>query len=98
MITRLVEMEIKPEAVQEFLGLYRSVRREIQSQPGCMQVLLVQAIDRPNQFATWSSWEDEAGLEAYRRSSFFRGFWPSVRALFSSPARAQTWRPLEEDE
>ncbi len=95
MITRLVEMELRPEAVAEFMALYGAARATIAGQPGCRSVVLVQAADASTRFATWSVWDDEAALEGYRTSAFFRSFWPRVRALFAQPARAQTFRPVE---
>lgn len=94
MVTRLVRMRFRPDAVEEFLTLYRIVNPVIRGQPGCLSVQLVREIDDPASFATWSVWENTAALDAYRRSVFFREFWPQVRALFREPAEAVSFEEV----
>lgn len=95
MITRLVETGIRPEMVDAFIDLYMHARPTILAQPGCPRVELVPAIDQPTLFATWSVWDHESALDAYRTGAFFRDFWPGVRVLFRNPPHVQPWTPVE---
>lgn len=87
-------MSFRAAEVEQFTRLYHAARPTILAQPGCQSVILVQDIERPTVFVTWSVWDDEAALEAYRTSAFFQDFWPNVRALFDAPPRVQTFRPV----
>lgn len=95
MLIRLVRMWFKPDNVDEFLRLYHAAYLTISSQPGCLGVRLVRQTDDPAAFATWSRWESAAALDAYRRSPFFRAFWPQVRTLFRQPAEAVSFEEVE---
>lgn len=88
MLARLVRLYLQPGQVEAFLALYAEARPHIEAQPGCLGVQLARQQDDPAAFATWSLWTDAAALERYRRSAFFRAFWPRVRALFRRPAEA----------
>lgn len=98
MLTRLVRMRFQPDQVEAFLALYTMMRPRIVSQPGCLSVQLVREIDDPAAFATWSTWESAAALEAYRTSVFFRQYWPQVRALFRQPAEAVSFEAVVSQE
>lgn len=95
MLTRLVRMYFRPEEVEAFLELYRAARPRIVAQPGCYGVQLLRQHDDPAAFATWSTWEDAAALDAYRTSPFFVEFWPQVRALFRTPPEAASFDLVE---
>ncbi len=94
MLMRLVRMYIRAEEVAAFLKLYKEARSIIIAQAGCRSVLLMQQIDDPTAFATWSVWDDATALDAYRTSDFFRRFWPEVRALFRAPAEAVSFEQV----
>lgn len=94
MLTRLVRMRFQPSHVDQFLALYATMRPAIVSQPGCLSVQLVRELDDPASFATWSTWESTAALDAYRTSAFFRQYWPQVRALFRQPAEAVSFEAV----
>lgn len=97
MIIRLVRMRFRPDQVERFLALYEQAHPIIAGQPGCRSVLLVRQLDDPAAFATWSVWDDAAALDAYRRSAFFRGFWPDVKALFRAPAEAVSFEAMKDE-
>lgn len=95
MLSRLVRMRFQPDQVETFLALYVTMRTKIVSQPGCLSVQLVREIDDPAAFATWSTWESAAALDAYRTSAFFRQYWPQVRVLFRQPAEAISFETID---
>ncbi len=95
MVIRLVRMRFRSEEVERFLALYDRAYPVIVKQPGCHSVQLVREVNDPTAFATWSVWNDEASLDAYRRSPFFRSFWQEVKALFRAPAEAVSFEEIE---
>lgn len=91
MIVRLVRLKLHPDHVAEFLAFYAQSRETIRHQPGCLNLSLLQETGDPAAFATWSCWESGRDLQRYRRSEFFRGFWPRVKSLLREPADAVSY-------
>ncbi len=94
-VTRLVRIYFQPDKVDEFLAFYQQLRPQIARQPGCISVQLLRQANDPAAFATWSVWESQAALDAYRTSEFFRSFWPQVKTWFRQPAEAVSFDPVE---
>jgi (4S)-4-hydroxy-5-phosphonooxypentane-2,3-dione isomerase len=85
MITRLVRMEFRPDAVDAFLEIFTATMDQIGSFPGIHDLQLHRDTTQAHVFYTLSIWQDEAALETYRASELFRGVWPRTKALFAGP-------------
>lgn len=81
-------MTFEPENIPSFERLFEASEKGIRSFPGCLRVDLLQDMKDPTVFFTYSQWESEAALQAYRESDFFRGVWGQTRGLFSEPPMA----------
>ena len=81
-------MTFEPENIPSFERIFRDASGRIRAFPGCSQVELYRDMQDPDTFFTYSIWEDQAALEAYRNSEFFREVWGQTRKLFSDPAQA----------
>lgn len=88
MIIRLVKMEFRESAVADFLELFETRKAHIKACEGCLHVALWRDVQHPATFFTYSHWRDEAALEAYRQSPFFKDTWTRTRALFAQKAAA----------
>jgi quinol monooxygenase YgiN len=88
---RVVRMTFRADAVATFLELFNKVKADILAQPGCRHVELMRDAQNPDSFATFSVWESEEALEAYRQSDFFRKTWSRTKALFAAPPRAESY-------
>lgn len=88
MIIRLVKMEFEAVKVPEFKTLFEARKAGIRAFDGCLLVSLLQDRKQPNIFFTYSHWETEAALEAYRQSEFFKDTWVQTKALFAGKAAA----------
>lgn len=88
MLLRLVRMTFEPARVADFLALYRASAPRIRQQPGCQHLELWQDAGQPHVFCTYSHWDDEAALNAYRRSALFGEVWPATKRLFGAPPLA----------
>lgn len=95
MIKRIVKMHFKPEYVEEFKEIFKNSRDLIKGFEGCRHVELLQDVQSLNSFFTYSLWDDEKYLNAYRDSALFARVWTSTKALFSE--RAQAWSLKEAD-
>jgi len=88
MIIRMVKMVFQEEGIPIFLQLFEERKATIRSFKGCMHVELWQSLSGDGTFFTYSLWENEAALEAYRQSDFFRETWSQTKALFREKASA----------
>ena len=97
MIVRLVRLKFKPEHIEEFLAFYEQSRETIRHQQGCLTLSMLRETNDEAAFCTWSTWRSGRDLQQYRRSEFFRDFWPRVRAMLREPAEAVSYEHLHGD-
>jgi len=81
-------MTFKPENIPSFERIFEASNERIRTFPGCMHLELLQDTDNPEVFFTYSHWESEADLQAYRESDFFQEVWGHTRKLFAERPRA----------
>ncbi|WP_306643892.1 putative quinol monooxygenase [Sanyastnella coralliicola] len=89
MIVRIVKMVFRPEGVEEFLTTFEKFKSDIRNQPGCLHLELLQQKDG-NTFFTYSYWESEKELNAYRDSETFKTVWPLTKKHFDAKPEAWT--------
>ncbi|GAB3841646.1 putative quinol monooxygenase [Hymenobacter jeollabukensis] len=94
MLIRIVRMTFRPEAVAEFLDVFRASEDRIRQQPGCRHMELWQDAEQPHVFCTHSHWDSAADLDAYRRSALFGEVWPATKKLFAAPPLAFSVNPV----
>lgn len=94
MINRLVKMEFDPEKTNTFRELFARQQQQIRQFPGCLHLELWEHPASGNTFFTFSQWESEAALEAYRHSNLFRETWAATKVLFSAKPAAWTVLPV----
>ncbi|MCU0360076.1 MAG: antibiotic biosynthesis monooxygenase [Bacteroidia bacterium] len=90
MIKRIVKMEFRADKVEEFKLIFKTSCSKIKARKGCHHVELLQDINNPCLFFTFSIWDEEADLNAYRDSDLFAGVWAATKALFNAKPEAWT--------
>jgi len=88
MIKRFVKMTFKSECVEEFKIIFNSSKKHIAAIEGCSHVELLQDINNPTIFFTYSIWENSSFLEAYRNSELFKNVWSKTKVLFADKPEA----------
>lgn len=88
MITRIVKMTFDPSKVEDFLVVFYESSDYIRTFPGCIQMQLLNDINHPNIYYTYSQWESEEDLNNYRNSTRFREIWGKTKVNFSAKAEA----------
>ena len=81
-------MTFRPEAVPEFLEIFRESSPLIRAFEGCNHVELLEIVNAPNKLCTLSYWDSEENLEAYRNSELFKETWKRTKVLFMEKAEA----------
>jgi quinol monooxygenase YgiN len=85
---RIVKLTFKPEHIQEFFDFIEPYRAKINSVEGCHGVQILQGIENPSQIFTYSNWDREESLEAYRNSELFQHVWSIVKVWFGDKPEA----------
>lgn len=81
-------MTFREDAILQFQDLFEEVRGLIRAQPGCHSVTLLQDVRDSRIMFTYSLWDDEAALNAYRQTQLFVETWKRTKSLFSDNAQA----------
>lgn len=88
MFIRIVKLTIGEENISSFEGIFEETKERIRNFKGCNFLELYQDRQDPRIFFTYSYWDSEEDLEAYRSSDFFKNVWGKTRALFISKPEA----------
>jgi quinol monooxygenase YgiN len=88
MITRIVRMEFQPAHVDDFLAHFNTIKSLIRNFPGVQHLELHRDANRSNVFYTYSKWNGESDLEAYRDSELFKVTWAQVKLWFGEEPQA----------
>ena len=97
MLKRIVKMTFREASVPEFLALFEEVKSTIRAREGCHHLELWQDKKAKNILFTFSIWENEEALNAYRHSDFFGKTWKRTKALFADRAEAWSVRTMNNE-
>lgn len=89
MITRIVKMQFEEGEIENFKRLFEERKSLIRNFEGCTHLELWQDKSNPSIFFTYSWWDSEVQLNAYRDSDFFEDTWRLTRQKFA--ARPEAW-------
>jgi heme-degrading monooxygenase HmoA len=90
MILRVVKMVFRSEETDSFLEYFEGRKERIRGFDGCMHLELWRDHNDPRIFFTYSHWDSEEHLHAYRKSEFFDETWRATKAKFAEKADAWT--------
>ena len=83
-------MTFQPDKIEAFKSIYALSNDQIRNFEGCEHVELLQADQEKNIFFTYSIWQSEAHLDAYRHSPVFEKIWGATKVLFGGKPEAWT--------
>jgi len=89
MFVRIVKMKFEKKNIPLFKEVFEQSKQTIRNSEGCTFLELYQDMDDETIFFTYSFWEKEDDLEAYRNSDFFASVWAKTKVLFS--AKPEAW-------
>ncbi len=82
-------MTFDPDKVADFLKIFDASKQYIRNMEGCSHLELLNDINSPTIFITYSHWQTENDLNNYRNSELFEGVWGKTKILFA--AKAEAW-------
>ncbi len=88
MLVRIVKLTFKTAHIAAFEQIFDSSYPLITDFEGCVSLELLQDVTHPNIFFTYSQWESEAHLNAYRNSDLFKRVWGNTKKLFKDKPEA----------
>ena len=88
MFVRIVKLRFHEENIASFLENFHEVKEQIRGFEGNLLLELYQDKNDNRTFFTYSYWETESDLEAYRNSELFKGVWSYTKTLFSDKPEA----------
>ena len=83
MIKRIVKMTFQEGKVDDFLAIFQEKKETIRQTSGCHHLELLRSKSDKNVLFTYSFWEHEDDLNAYRHSDFFQNTWQRTKQLFA---------------
>ena len=89
MLIRIVKMTFATEHIDTFKALFDRQKQKIRAAEGCLRLELLQNKEIPEQFFTYSWWQDPQNLENYRNSELFISTWAETKVLFA--AKPEAW-------
>jgi quinol monooxygenase YgiN len=94
MLIRIVKLTFNAHDIEDFLAFMAPRQERIRNFKGCTYLDLLQDINNPNIVFSYSYWEDQAALDNYRYSPFFRETWNYTKARFSAAPEAWSTQKL----
>lgn len=87
-------MTFRKEETENFLKVFNESKSKIRSFPGCRHLELHQDYNDTNIYITYSHWDDEKALNAYRHSDLFKSVWADTKVLFADKPVAFSHREV----
>jgi len=94
MIIRIVTLQFDEKDISQFLAIFKESQPRILEFDGCRHVELLQGTSEPTIMMTYSHWDSEDYLNAYRKSEFFGSVWPKTKSLLVAKPHAISVRKM----
>jgi heme-degrading monooxygenase HmoA len=94
MIIRIVKMTFRPETIDDFRMVFQHSAEHIRAFPGNCGLQLLQCTENNTTFFTYSLWDNDAALQAYRNSPLFETTWAKTKVLFGDKPEAWSTESL----
>jgi len=82
----VAQNNVKPDKIQEFIGLCKKLVEETVKEKGCIEYGLYQELNNPGILTMLEEWRDESSVNEYLNSNHFRELVP----LFSEYLEKET--------
>ncbi|RZJ33292.1 MAG: antibiotic biosynthesis monooxygenase [Flavobacterium sp.] len=89
MIIRIVKLSFHPEHIPAFLENFGQMKEKIRNSHGNRFLELYRDVENTDVFFTYSHWDSDADLQAYRESELFYDVWSFTKKLFN--AKPEAW-------
>lgn len=89
-------MDFNHSEIENFIKIFNASKQHIRNFKGCSHLSLFQDKNSSNIFFTYSYWDSETDLNAYRNSDLFKNVWSQTKILFRSKAEAWSLNQVDQ--
>lgn len=86
---RIVKLVFDDKSLSSALELIACASSVVRDTKGCVYMQAHRVNNDPYTVFTYSLWEADEYLEAYRNTDYFKAFWKKLKPLFAE--RAEAW-------
>ncbi len=91
-IIRLIYVTVKPNQVKEAVSLWKNHCAPLMiKQSGCLSEKLLECVDAPGEFISYSEWDSQANIDKYRESQAHIEIQKHSRALQGGKASVKRY-------
>jgi len=91
-IVRLIYVSVKEDQVKEAVNLWKNHCAPLMiKQPGCLSEKLLECVDAPGEFISYSEWDSDASIDKYRTSEAHAEIQKRARALQGGQASVKRY-------
>lgn len=91
-IVRLIHVKVAPQACDEAERIWKEECAPLMiKQPGCLSEELLKCLDARGEYISYSEWEDDEAIEAYRRSADHKRIQEHSRKLQGAQAEVKRY-------
>jgi hypothetical protein len=87
-IQRIVKMTFHKNHCEAFETYFNEIKNQVGNQPGCHGVKLLKEENETGVYFTYSVWDSQEHLDAYRFTPLFKMVWPKVKEWFADKPEA----------
>jgi quinol monooxygenase YgiN len=68
-IIRLIYVTVQPNQIKDAVSLWKNHCAPLMiKQPGCLSEKLLECVDAPGEFISYSEWDNQANIDKYREA------------------------------
>lgn len=91
-IVRLIYVTVKPDQVMAAVSLWKDHCAPLMiKEPGCLSEKLLECVDAPGEFISYSEWNSQASIDRYRTSEAHEEIQRHSRALQGGQATVKRY-------
>ena len=83
---------VKPEKIQEFMGLCKTLVEESLKEEGCIEYGLYQELGNSGILTILEEWEDESSLDEHLNSNHFKEIFPLMSECLEKEAEINVYK------
>lgn len=94
MLVRLIDIQVKPERIDEFQeACLRNHQGSIQ-EPGVLRFDVLQSETDPARFLLYEAYRDEQAAQAHKETAHYAAWKQAVEPMMAAPRQAGAWKVL----
>jgi heme-degrading monooxygenase HmoA len=91
-IVRLIYVTVKSNQVKDAISLWKNHCAPLMiKQPGCLSEKLLECVDAPGEFISYSEWDSQANIDQYRASDAHSEIQKHARGLQGGSATVKRY-------